>query len=82
MTYEHREQSDGMQIPKSLINELYYWFRNRGYGNLTINFSGGKIMNMKRIENVKVDPIGYIVPTQSFCNVSVTANAPKGAKLE
>lgn len=71
-----------MNIPKSVQDELAYWIKGGKYGHLKINFMSGRIMNMTRVESVKVDPIGYIVPTQSFSNVSETDNVPKDDKLE
>jgi len=42
-------------IPKKLLEEINRWIDEKRYGNLQINFSGGKIVNVNRTESIKVD---------------------------
>jgi len=42
-------------IPKKLLEEINRWIDDKRYGNLQINFSGGKIVNVNRTESIKVD---------------------------
>jgi hypothetical protein len=67
-------------IPKGLKDELERWIDEKKYGHLQINFSGGRIMNMNRVESVRVDPVGYI--TTSFGASTQSTNDPKVSKLE
>lgn len=49
-------------IPKKLLEEINRWIDEKRYGNLQINFSGGKIVNVNRTESIKVD---MLVNTQN-----------------
>lgn len=49
-------------IPKKVLDEISYWIDNGKYGNLQINFSGGKIVNVNRAESVKVEMLGVSNP--------------------
>lgn len=42
-------------IPKKLLDEIQRWITEGRYGHLQINFSGGKIVNVNRVESIKVD---------------------------
>lgn len=42
-------------IPKNLLAELNRWIDEKKYGNIQINFSGGKIVNYNRSESVKLE---------------------------
>lgn len=42
-------------IPKKLLEELNRWIDDKKYGNLQINFCGGKIVNVNRTESMKID---------------------------
>lgn len=42
-------------IPKKLIEEIERWISGRKYGNLQINFADGKIVNVNKVESVKVE---------------------------
>lgn len=42
-------------IPKKLIDEIERWIKEGRYGHLQINFSGGKIVNVNRVESIKVE---------------------------
>lgn len=44
-------------IPRKLLDEIERWIRDGKYGHLQINFSGGKIVNLNRVESIKVDMI-------------------------
>lgn len=50
-------------IPKKLIEEINSWIDDKRYGNLQINFSAGKIINLNRVESIKVESIGIIIGT-------------------
>jgi len=57
-------------IPKKLLEEINRWIDDKRYGNLQINFSGGKIVNVNRTESIKVDmlvniPNGTITISES-----------------
>lgn len=45
-------------IPKKLLEEINKWIQEKRYGNIQINFAGGKIVNVNRAESVKVDMLG------------------------
>lgn len=42
-------------IPKKLLDEIRRWISEKRYGNLQINFAGGRIVNVNRHESIKVD---------------------------
>lgn len=42
-------------IPKRLIAEIEKWISEGRYGNIQINFSGGKIVNYNITQSLKVD---------------------------
>jgi len=42
-------------IPKQLLDEVNRWIDEKRYGHLQINFSAGKIVNVNRVESIKVD---------------------------
>lgn len=44
-------------IPKKLLDEIKRWITDGLYGNLQINFAGGKIVNVNRTESIKVDQL-------------------------
>ena len=44
-------------IPKKLLDEIARWIREGRYGHLQINFSDGKIVNINRVQSVKVDEL-------------------------
>ena len=45
-------------IPKKLVEEILRWINEKRYGNLQINFAGGKIVNVNRAESIKVESLG------------------------
>jgi hypothetical protein len=47
-------------IPKKLLDEISRWMQEKKYGNLQINFSDGRIVNVNRVESVKVECLGSI----------------------
>lgn len=55
-------------IPKLLLDEISRWILEKRYGNLQINFSGGKIVNVNRFESIKVDLLVTNTP-----NLKITA---------
>lgn len=42
-------------IPKSLLDEIKRWIIEKRYGNIQINFQGGKIVNVNRVESIKIE---------------------------
>ena len=44
-------------IPKSMLDEINRWIDQKKFGNLQINFSGGKIVNFNRFESVKLEMV-------------------------
>lgn len=42
-------------IPKKLLDEINRWMNDRKYGSIQINFSDGKIMNVNRVESIKIE---------------------------
>lgn len=42
-------------IPKKLLDEIKKWIDEGRYGNIQINFSGGKIVNYNITQSLKVD---------------------------
>lgn len=42
-------------IPKSMIDEITRWITEKKYGNIQINFAGGKIVNFNRSESVRME---------------------------
>jgi hypothetical protein len=44
-------------IPPKLTDEITRWIKEKKYGNIQINFSGGKIVNVNRTESFKVEVI-------------------------
>lgn len=50
-------------IPKKLLDEINTWIDEKRYGNLQINFAGGKIVNVNRAESIRIDALGIIVGT-------------------
>lgn len=50
-------------IPKKVLEEINKWIDEKRYGNLQINFAGGKIVNVNRVESLKIEAIGIMVGT-------------------
>ena len=42
-------------IPKRLLDEINRWMVEGRYGNIQINFSGGKIVNYNITQSLKVE---------------------------
>ena len=51
-------------IPPKLTSEIERWISEKKYGNIQINFSGGKIVNVNRTESFKVEVIWADLPSQ------------------
>lgn len=49
-------------IPPKLTDEISRWIKEKKYGNIQINFSGGKIVNVNRTESFKVELIWAEAP--------------------
>ena len=49
-------------IPPKLTEEIERWIREKKYGNIQVNFSGGKIVNVNRTESFKVEVIWVDAP--------------------
>ena len=45
-------------IPHKLDEEISRWIKEKKYGNIQINFAGGKIVNINRLESLKLETIG------------------------
>jgi len=45
-------------IPQKLDEEISRWIKEKKYGNIQINFAGGKIVNINRLESLKLETIG------------------------
>jgi hypothetical protein len=52
-------------IPPKLTEEIERWIREKKYGNIQVNFSGGKIVNVNRTESFKVEVIWVDAPKAS-----------------
>lgn len=62
-------------IPKKLLDEISRWMNEGKYGNLQINFSGGKIMSVNRVESVKVEMLFVNNPAMNIdCTTSRTVD--------
>lgn len=42
------------KIPKRLLDEIQTWMDEGRYGNIQINFSGGKIVNFNVTQSLKI----------------------------
>ena len=64
-------------IPPKLNEEIEKWIREKKYGNIQINFSGGKIVNVNRTESFKVEVfwVDSPKPTESIIEFSKTAQS-------
>ena len=56
-------------IPKSMLDEINRWIVEKRYGNLQINFSGGKIVNFNRFESVKLE-VKFMEVKSASANIS------------
>ena len=45
-------------IPQKLDEEISRWIKEKKYRNIQINFAGGKIVNINRLESLKLETIG------------------------
>ena len=52
-------------IPKKLLDEITRWMRQGKYGNIQINFYGGRIENVKLSESLKVELLGSGIDSSS-----------------
>ena len=52
-------------IPPKLTDEIERWIRDKKYGNIQVNFSGGRIVNVNRTESFKVEVIWVDIPKVS-----------------
>lgn len=58
-------------IPKKLLDEINRWISEGRYGHLQINFAAGKILNVNRVESVRIEML-VANPTQP--NIDCTAH--------
>lgn len=58
-------------IPAKLRDEIDTWMREGKYGHLQINFAGGKIINVNRVESIRME---VRIDTLSGSNTTVTGN--------
>lgn len=59
-------------IPPKLRDEIERWIRDKKYGNIQINFSGGKIVNVNRTESFKVEVIWVDAPKPTISTISAS----------
>lgn len=64
-------------IPKKLLEEILRWMNEGKYGHLQINFSAGKIVNVNRVESVKVDMLFSISPDTKVTAILATDDTLK-----
>ena len=63
-------------IPPKLTDEISRWIKEKKYGNIQINFSGGKIVNVNRTESFKVEVIWSQAPQEkSTAELSVVGKS-------
>ena len=63
-------------IPPKLVSEIDRWIREKKYGNIQINFSGGKIVNVNRTESFKVEVIWVDAPkTDGTAEITVAGTS-------
>ena len=60
-------------IPKKLLSEIQKWMDEGRYGNIQINFSGGKIVNYNITQSLKIDLIFTNSPDTKVSTVSTIA---------
>ena len=58
-------------IPAKLRDEIDTWMKEGKYGHLQINFAGGKIINVNRVESIRME---VRLETFSGSNTTVTGN--------
>jgi len=63
-------------IPKKLLEEIELWMQEKRYGNLQINFSGGKIINFNRLQSVKMECLGAIESASAVLESEVKLDPP------
>lgn len=61
-------------IPRKLLDEINRWISEKKYGNLQINFSGGKILNVNRYESIKVEMLAS--GTESSASATLSSSIP------
>ena len=60
-------------IPRKLTQEIERWITEGKFGHLQINFSGGKIVNVNRVESIKIVAlVGDDVPNGVLNTFTVT----------
>lgn len=57
-------------IPRKLKEEIERWMDEGKYGHLQINFEGGKIRNVNRVESIKIEFVGVITGSEGNTTVS------------
>ena len=57
-------------IPKKLLDEITRWITEGKYGHLQINFSAGKIVNVNRVESIKVEMLFNINPETTITAIA------------
>ena len=60
-----------MSIPKALVKEIERWQEEKKFGNLQINFSEGRIVNVNRTESIKII---QLVETPNSITISAIQN--------
>ena len=58
-----------VRVPKQLLEEIESWIVHRKFGSLQINFQDGKIVNLNKVESVKVS---MLAGAEMVGSISVT----------
>ena len=45
-------------IPRKLLDEIERWIAEKKFGHLQINFAEGRIVNVNRVESIKLTMMG------------------------
>jgi hypothetical protein len=69
-------------IPPKLSSEIEKWIKDKKYGNIQINFSGGKIVNVNRTESFKVEVIWVDAPKPQESTISFSKGGISEAVAE
>jgi len=56
-------------VPKKLIEEIERWIGEKKFGHLQINFSEGRIVNVNRVESIRLTMIGTSIGEATITKV-------------
>ena len=60
-------------IPKRLLSEIESWIKDKKFGHLQINFLEGRIVNVNRVESVKVEFLGQVEKVTATVSTTITS---------